>query len=80
LSQAATESDIPAGVKVKDLKDLAAEQHLPAGFAEPWELPSTAIQAYPHDAVQGTPAMAPANPADPGIKIPLSKPAEPAAK
>ncbi len=79
-SQAATEQDVPAGVKVKDLKDLAAEQHLPAGFAEPWELPSTAIQAYPHDAVQDTPAMAPANPADPGIKIPLSKPAEPATK
>jgi mono/diheme cytochrome c family protein len=80
LSQAATAKDVPAGVKVKELKDLAAEQHLPAGFAEPWELPSTAIQAYPHDAVQGTPAMAPGNPADPGIKIPLSKPAEPAAK
>jgi len=29
---------------------------------------------------QGNPAMAPANPADPAIKIPLSKPANPAAK
>jgi hypothetical protein len=32
-------------------------------------------QAYPHDVKQGTPALAPANPADPAIKIPLSKPA-----
>jgi hypothetical protein len=75
LSQAATEKDVPAGVAVRNLKDLATEQHLPEGFAEPWTLPSTAIQAYPHDLKQGNPAMAPANPADPGIKIPLSKPA-----
>jgi hypothetical protein len=40
----------------------------------------TAIQAYPHDASQGTPAMAPANPADPAVNIPLSKPAPAAAK
>jgi hypothetical protein len=80
LSQAATEKDVPAGVKVKDLKDVAAEKHLPEGFAEPWALPATAIQAYPHDASQGTPAMAPANPADPEINIPASKPAPAAAK
>jgi len=66
LSQSATEKDVPAGVQIKNLKDLATEKHLPEGFAEPWTLPSTAIQAYPHDASQGTPAMAPANPADPG--------------
>jgi mono/diheme cytochrome c family protein len=80
LSQAASEKVVPAGVQIKNLKDVAAEKHLPAGFAEPWALPSTAIQAYPHDASQGTPAMAPANPADPGITIPLSKPAAAAAK
>ncbi len=43
-------------------------------------LPSSAIQAYPHDTKQGTPGMAPANPADPAIKIPASKPAPAAAK
>jgi len=75
LSQAATEKEVPAGAPIKNLKDVAAEQHLPVGFAEPWTLPATAIQAYPHDAAQGTPGMAPANPADPGINIPLSKPA-----
>jgi mono/diheme cytochrome c family protein len=80
LSQAATEKDVPAGVAIRDLKDVAHENHLPEGFAEPWKMPATAIQAYPHDAVQGTPAMAPANPADPEIKIPASKPAPAAAK
>jgi hypothetical protein len=75
LSQAATEQDVPAGVQVKNLKDIAAEKQLPAGFAEPWTLPATAIQAYPHDVKQGTPGMAPANPEDPAIKIPVTKPA-----
>jgi mono/diheme cytochrome c family protein len=80
LSQAATEKDVPAGIQVKTLKEVAAESHVPAGFAEPWSLPSSAIQAYPHDTKQGTPGMAPANPADPAIKIPVSKPAPAAAK
>jgi hypothetical protein len=75
LSQAATEKDVPAGVAVRDLKDIAQEKHLPEGFAEPWTLPATAIQGYPHDEKQGTPALAPANPADPKITIPASKPA-----
>jgi hypothetical protein len=80
LSQAASAQDLPPGVAVKDLKEVAKEKHLPAEFAEPWPIPPTAIQGYPHDASQGTPALAPANPADPAIKIPLSKPAPPAAK
>ena len=80
LSQAATSKDVPAGVQVKDLKDIAKDRRLPEGFAEPWALPATAIQAYPHDASQGTPGMAPANPADPAIKIPVTKPAPAAAK
>jgi Cytochrome C oxidase, cbb3-type, subunit III len=80
LSQAATEKDVPQGVQVKDLKDIAEEKHLPAGFAEPWKLPATAVQAYPPIAKEGTPAMAPANPADPTIKIPTSKPAAAAAQ
>ena len=75
LSQAATEKDVPVGVEVKDLKAIAESQHLPAGFAEPWALPATAVQAYPPVAKEGTPAMAPAYPADPAITIPKSKPA-----
>jgi len=79
LSQAAKAEDVPVGVAVRSLKDVAAESGH-TEFAEPWTLPSTAIQAYPHDVKQGTPALAPANPADPEIKIPLSKPAPAAAK
>jgi mono/diheme cytochrome c family protein len=79
LSQAATPADVPAGVQVRNLKDIASEQNLPAGFAAPWSLPSTAIQAYPPVTKEGTPAMAPANPADPAINIPQTKTAAPAA-
>jgi hypothetical protein len=80
LSQAAKVEDVPSGTAVRDLKDIAKEKGLPEAFAEPWALPSTAIQAYPHDSTQGTPALAPANPADPTITIPISKPAPSAAK
>jgi len=80
LSQSAKLEDVPSGVQVKTLKEVAVENHLPEGFAEPWALPSTAIQAYAHDTKQGTPALAPANPADPEIKIPLSKPVPAATK
>jgi hypothetical protein len=80
LSQAATTADVPAGVPVRNLKDIATEQGLPAGYAEPWALPSTAVQAYAPVAKEGTPAMAPANPADPKITIPQSKPAAAAVK
>ena len=75
LSQSAKASDVPAGVEVRNLKEIAQEKHLPEGFAEPWTLPATAVQAYSHDVKQGTPGLAPANPADPAIKIPLSRPA-----
>ena len=80
LSQAAKAEDVPSGVQVRSLKEIAQERHLPEGFAEPWALPSTAVQAYSRDVKQGYPAMAPANPADPTIKIPFSKPAKEAAK
>lgn len=71
LSQDATMSDVPPGAPVKSLKEIAKEQGLPASFAQPWALPQTAVQAYPPVAKEGTPAMAPANPADPLIKIPM---------
>jgi len=79
LSQSATQMDVPAGAQVKSLEDIAKEKNLPAGFAQPWALPSTAVQAYPPVTKEGTPAMAPANPADPAITIPAGKPA-PAAR
>ena len=80
LSQAANASDVPAGVQVQSLKAVAESQNLPAAYAQPWSLPTTAVQAYPSVKSEGTPAMAPANPADPAIKIPAGKPATGAAK
>jgi mono/diheme cytochrome c family protein len=73
LSQAATSGDVPAGARVESLKDITSEQGLPAGYAQPWTLPPTGVQAYPSIEKEGTPGMAPANPADPLIKIPASK-------
>ena len=75
LSQAATMQDVPSGVHVENLKNIAQQQGLPPGYAQPWTLPSTAVQAYKPIASEGNPAMAPANPADPKISIPATKPA-----
>jgi len=80
LSQDATMQDVPSGVQVRNLSDIAEEQNLPAGYAKPWTLPASAVQAYPPVTKEGTPGMAPANPADPKISIPASKPAASAAK
>jgi hypothetical protein len=78
LSQAATSADVPSGVQVQSLKDLATQEGHPE-YAQPWTLPASAVQAYPHTK-EGTPAMAPGNPADPLIQIPVSKTAPAAAK
>ncbi len=80
LTDAATLQDVPSGVTVRSLDEIAAERNLPESDAKPWALPSTAVQAYPPVSKEGTPAMAPANPADPKIEIPFSKPAPAAAK
>ncbi len=79
LSQAASASDVPAGVQVRSLKDLATEEGHP-DYAQPWTLPATAVQAYPPIKSEGTPGMAPANPPDPKIEIPVSKTAPAAVK
>jgi hypothetical protein len=79
LSQAANAKDVPTGVHVEDIKDLAARSGHP-DYANPWALPATAVQAYPPVTKEGTPALAPANPSDPAIKIPASKPAPAAQK
>ena len=72
LSQNATEKDVPSGVQLQSLSDLAAAKGLPESFAKPWEMPTTAIQAYPPNAKEGTPGLAPAYPLDPKIVIPHS--------
>jgi hypothetical protein len=78
LSQNATEKDVANGAKVQSLKDIATAKGLPEGFAGPWELPTTAIQAYPPNAKEGTPAMGNAYPGDPKIFVPHS--AEPSGR
>ncbi len=79
LSQAAKQADVPAGAQVKSLSEIATEQSLPASYAQPWTLPASAVQAYPPVTKEGTPAMAPANPADPAINIPQTKTPAPGA-
>jgi hypothetical protein len=79
LSQAAKSTDVPSGVQVRSLKDVAASEGHPE-YAQPWPMPETAVQAYPPIASQGTPGMAPAYPADPTITIPKSAPPAPGKK
>jgi hypothetical protein len=69
LSQAATIEDVPAGVSVGDLKEIAREKNLPEAFAGPWPMPATAVLNKPVPS-EGTPAMAPADTEAPAIKIP----------
>lgn len=58
LSQNAKESDVPAGVQVHTLSDIAEQQGLPASFAGPWPTATdTNVQALPPT---GTVAGAPA--------------------
>jgi mono/diheme cytochrome c family protein len=80
LSQAATTQDAPAGAQIHDLKEIAREQGLPESDAGPWTLPTTYVQPYNPVTSEGTPAMAPANPADPKISIPATKTPAAAAK
>ncbi len=44
LSQDAPAKDVPAGVQIEKLKDLAAAEGHPE-YAQPWPMPATAIQA-----------------------------------
>jgi len=73
LSQAAKATDVPPGVQVRNLKDVASGEGHPE-YAQPWPMPATAVSAYQPVASQGTPGMAPAYPADPAISIPKTAP------
>jgi mono/diheme cytochrome c family protein len=51
LSQSATPSDVPAGTQVKDLKDIAKQEELPASYAGPWPIAvDTDVNALPKTA------------------------------
>jgi mono/diheme cytochrome c family protein len=55
LSQNAKQTDLPAGVKVEQLADVAEQEGMPASYAGPWELPATAVYAKaPGEAEAGT--------------------------
>ena len=73
LSQAATVKDVPPGVQIQSLKVVADGEGHPE-YAQPWSMPSTAVEAYKPITSQGTPGMAPAYPADPKISIPRTAP------
>lgn len=59
ISQASSESSVPAGVQVQNLKDIAEREGYPESFVSAWTLPETAVSAEPAEG-QGTPGGAPA--------------------
>lgn len=68
LSQGARQSNVPAGVQIQDLKNVAQQAGYPESFAQPWVLPSsTAARAQPLDPSQGTPGMAPPGDVPPAV-------------
>ncbi len=58
LSLNAKQSDVPAGVNVQQLGEVAEQQGLPASYAQPWKMPATAV--YPTPPGPDNPGMAPA--------------------
>ena len=78
-SQAGSQSEVPSGTQVENLKDIAEREGYPASFAEPWVLPeSTGISAKPPDPSQGNPGGAPAT-GDSAIPQAVQAPRAPAA-
>ncbi len=78
ISQNSNQSEVPSGVQVENLKDIAEREGFPDSFAQPWTLPATAVSALPADASQGTPGMAPAT-GDSAIPQAVQLPRTPAA-
>lgn len=58
LSQNAKQSDVAAGARVEDLHQIASEQGIPPGFADPWGMPATAIYGTPNGQDNGIPGQA----------------------
>ena len=72
LSQDAKQSDVPSDAHVESLTDAAKDAGYPESFAQPWEMPGTAVHNNPGKAGTGTPAMAP--PGDPEMPKALAQP------
>jgi mono/diheme cytochrome c family protein len=57
LSQNAKQADVPAGQHVEDLHQVANEQGIPQGFANPWGMPATAVYGTPNGQDNGIPGL-----------------------
>ncbi|HLI75519.1 MAG TPA: cytochrome c [Acidobacteriaceae bacterium] len=57
LSQAAKPADVPAGQHPQDLHEIASQQAMPPGFADPWALPATAVYGTPNNQDNGIPGL-----------------------
>lgn len=57
LSQHATPADVPSGQHALDLHEIAKTQGMPAGFAEKWSLPPTAVYGTPNGQDNGIPGQ-----------------------
>jgi mono/diheme cytochrome c family protein len=57
LSQNGKQSDVQSGGHVEDLHQIASAQAMPAGFADPWGLPSTAVYGTPNNEDNGIPGQ-----------------------
>jgi hypothetical protein len=60
LSQKATQGDVPAGVHLDPLADIAERDGLPASAAEEWKLPPTSVTGTPDNGLYVLPVPAPA--------------------
>ena len=57
LSQYAHAADVPSGQHPQDLHEIASQQGMPPGFADPWALPATAVYGTPNNQDNGIPGM-----------------------
>jgi mono/diheme cytochrome c family protein len=57
LSQDAKTSDVAVGGHVMNLHDIAKQEGMPPGFADPWQLPATAIYGTPDNQDHGVPSQ-----------------------
>jgi mono/diheme cytochrome c family protein len=72
LSQNAKQSDVPAGTQVDKLSDIAQKEGLPASYAQPWQLPATAVEAKPQTGTVDQAPMENQNPPASKNKAPIN--------
>ena len=63
LSQNAKQADVANGQHAQDLHEIARQQGMPDGFAEPWAMPGTAVYGTPNGEDNGIPGQPGASPA-----------------